>query len=592
MPDQRTHTATGVFVGGRYQLEEPIGRGGAGEVWAATDTVLGRRVAVKMLRDHLRGDATTAERFRREATAAAALAHPSAVTIYDIGDATDEPHLVMELVDGPSLADVLTRGPLEPGTVAALGAQVAGALAAAHERGLVHRDVKPANILLATTGLAKVADFGVAKALDDAAATLTDDGTVVGTAAYLAPEQVAGEPIGPATDVYALGLILWECLTGERAFGSGTVAEVTTRRLASDAPPVAERRPDAPAALADVIAAATRRDPAERIPDGSALADALVPLAPEDATARLAALAASAPPTHDSAATAHLDPPDARDAFPTTRMVALDEAGTTRAMDTPPAGTPPADRTGDATRTMAAAGPVATPAGGPGGSAPPPAPTRHPDDERLPDGPEDPHTDRRDDGGGAARRRHPAWLWIVAAPVVALVVIALLGGPGDDASDTDADAARGRDAPWEVAEATDHDPFGGDGEHPEKTALAHDGDPATDWTTQRYNTADLGGLKDGVGLVLDLGESRAVSRVELELGIPGATLELYALDEPPGGDQDAWGDVVGGLDQAPSSTVVELERAVEARYWLVWFTSLPADGGRHRVTVNEVRFLP
>jgi eukaryotic-like serine/threonine-protein kinase len=589
VPDPRTDTAAPPYVGGRYQLEERIGRGGAGEVWAATDTVLGRRVAVKMLRDHLRGDPTTAERFRREATAAAALAHPSAVTIYDIGEAGDEPHLVMELVDGPSLADVLAaRAPLEPGTVTAIGAQVAGALAAAHERGLVHRDVKPANILIASTGLAKVADFGVAKALDDAAATLTDDGTVVGTAAYLAPEQVSGDPIGAATDVYALGLILWECLTGERAFGSGTVAEVTTRRLAADAPAVSTLRPDVPSDLAGILAVATRRDPAQRYADGAALAEALAPLVGEDATERVARLGASAPPRHDTAATAHLAPTDARDAFPTTRMVARGDADATRAIDTPPGGARgPAERA-DATAAMPVSGPAAGAAGAP--------PAQRPSRDTLHDVPAA-APDAHDAGtpDEERRTRRPAWPWLVAAPLAALVVIGLLGGPdgGGDGAAGDGGADGDRQAPWEVAEAIDHDPFGGDGEHPEDTALAHDGDPDTEgWTTQRYNSADLGGLKDGVGLVLDLGQAREVSRVELELGIPGATLELYALDEAPGGDQDAWGDVVGSLDEAPSSAVVELDGPVEARYWLVWFTSLPADGGRHRVTVDEVRLLP
>ncbi|HEX9887984.1 MAG TPA: protein kinase, partial [Nitriliruptorales bacterium] len=178
-------------LAGRYQLEEPIASGGAAIVWRGFDDALSRSVALKLLHPHLASDPDTVERFRREAVAAARLSHPNAVAIYDTGQQLDVVYLVMEYVDGPSLLDVLqASGPMDPGVVAALGEQVASALGEAHTQGLVHRDVKPANILLTSDGVAKVTDFGIAKALSGLESTLTTPGTVVGTAAYVAPEQL------------------------------------------------------------------------------------------------------------------------------------------------------------------------------------------------------------------------------------------------------------------------------------------------------------------------------------------------------------------------------------------------------------------
>ncbi|GAB3852698.1 serine/threonine-protein kinase [Nocardioides maradonensis] len=213
---------TQTLLNGRYRIGNRIGSGGMADVHRATDELLGREVAVKLLRC---GDS---RRFRTEACTAASLSHPSIVTVLDARLDEERPYLVMELVDGPTLAQAIADGPLDPERVRAIGRELAEALAHAHAQGVVHRDVKPGNVLLRPDGTACLADFGIARTADGPTDTVT--GMVVGSPAYIAPEQVAGEEVGPAADVYALGLVLLEALTGRRAF-SGTGIEVAYARV-------------------------------------------------------------------------------------------------------------------------------------------------------------------------------------------------------------------------------------------------------------------------------------------------------------------------------------------------------------------------
>jgi serine/threonine-protein kinase len=246
-----------------------------GTVWIADDPVLSRRVAVKVLRSDLAADVPTRRRFRNEAIAAARLNHPNIVATYDTGDDADAAYIVMELVDGPTVRDLVDeRGQLSVRDVLRIGIQVAAALEAAHQAHLVHRDVKPANVLVPSSGPVKVTDFGIAKASD--ADDLTKTGMVMGTARYLAPEQVNGGTADARSDVYALGLVLYEMLCGSPPFGGENHVATAMARLSTSAPPIRAQRPDVPAALDDVVHKCLARDPTRRFESAGAVRAALI----------------------------------------------------------------------------------------------------------------------------------------------------------------------------------------------------------------------------------------------------------------------------------------------------------------------------
>jgi len=254
-------TDQGQLLAGRYRLDEPIASGGAGSVWRAEDTVLERMVAVKLLRPEIARDQLARAKFLAEARSASRLSHPSIVQVYDYGDddsKADVPFLVMELVDGLSLAGVLAAGPLGADRTVQVIAQVAAGLQAAHAAGVVHRDIKPANLLTSPDGHVKITDFGIAGVASSASATIT--GTVVGTPAYLAPERAAGGSATPASDLYSLGVVAYECLTGARPF-SGPAAEVSAAHLWRPFPPLPA---SVPADIVLLVGALTARDPALR----------------------------------------------------------------------------------------------------------------------------------------------------------------------------------------------------------------------------------------------------------------------------------------------------------------------------------------
>ena len=275
MPDPSSPTLAGRLLAGRYRLDHLVAAGGMAQVWEATDEVLTRRVAVKMLHPHLAADGSFVERFRREAIAAARLAHPSIVSIYDTCSDGDVEAIVMELVQGTTLRKLLDdRKVLEPESAVGIIAEVADALEAAHRAGLVHRDVKPANILLSDDGRVLVADFGIAKAAEGA--DLTGTGTTLGTAKYLAPEQVQGQPVDARADVYSLGVVLYECLCGRPPFVADTEAATALARLQND--PVRPRhiRAGIPKPLEDVTLRALSREPAQRFASAGELRAALL----------------------------------------------------------------------------------------------------------------------------------------------------------------------------------------------------------------------------------------------------------------------------------------------------------------------------
>ncbi len=273
-PSPSADYPAGTMLGERYRLERKVGTGGMAQVWEASDLVLDRRVAVKILHPHLATD-TSVTRFRREAIAAARLAHPNVVSIFDTISADGVEAIVMELVDGTTLRRHLDRHErLSPDDALHIGTSVCDALAAAHGSHLVHRDIKPANILLCRDGRVKIADFGIAKAaVGDG---LTREGTLVGTAAYLAPEQVEGLGVDGRTDLYALGLVLYEALTGSLPFTGDSDAAVALARLRVTPPNAHRVRSAVPRATAGVIAKSLAKEPDDRYQDAASMRRALL----------------------------------------------------------------------------------------------------------------------------------------------------------------------------------------------------------------------------------------------------------------------------------------------------------------------------
>jgi serine/threonine-protein kinase len=250
----------GVLLAGRYRLQDRIAAGGAGEVWRAADAVLGRAVAVKLLRPEYAGNGEMLARFRAEARYAALVCHPGVVPVYDYGPVgpVGAPFLVMELVDGPSLAEVAACGPLEPAWVLDVSGQVAAGLAAAHAQGLVHRDIKPANLLLAPGGTVKITDFGIASAAGSA--SLTWPGRFQARQAISPRNGPWAPPATAASDLYSLGVVAWECLAGAPPF-TGTPLEIALAHADRLMPPL----PAAiPRGVADLVAELTAKDPAAR----------------------------------------------------------------------------------------------------------------------------------------------------------------------------------------------------------------------------------------------------------------------------------------------------------------------------------------
>ncbi|MFJ1596556.1 protein kinase [Streptomyces sp. NPDC088261] len=251
-------------MAGRYRTSDQLGRGGMGEVWRARDEVLGRPVAVKLLRQR-DADAAALARFELEGRTAARLSHPNVVTVYDSGTEADRGYLVMELVEGHSLAEELrVNGPTPPATAARIGSQVAAGLAAAHHEGVVHRDVKPANLLLASDGTVKIGDFGIARFADHSTTELTMNGQVIGTSAYLAPERALGRPAGPAADMYGLGCVLYELLTSRPPFHADTPAVMVYRHVEAIPEPPSHQGPPLPGELDEFVLRLLTKDPAGR----------------------------------------------------------------------------------------------------------------------------------------------------------------------------------------------------------------------------------------------------------------------------------------------------------------------------------------
>ncbi len=481
----------GTVIAGRYRLTEPLGQGGMAQVFEAYDETLGRRVAVKVLHPHLAADETFVRRFRQEAIAAARLTHPGIVGVYDTcSDGTHEA-IVMELLDARTLREVLDeRGTLDTESVRRIGLRLLDALETAHRSGLVHRDIKPSNILLCTDGRVKVADFGIAKADDHT--ELTGVGTVVGTASYLSPEQLEGNAVDGRSDLYALGLVIYECLAGRLPFRGDTGAAVALARLHTDPVDPRRFRADVPPGMATTVMRALRRDPAERFSDAAEFRAAL--------------------------------------------------------LETPvPAPTP----TAATLRSHAA----------------PVAPV--------------------EEGFGRSERR-----WLVPALGILMVATALVVAGALVRQNTDnrvtppsTEAPSPDETSFSNAGTFDPAGRGQPGENDDLAGNAIDGDPATAWRTEQYETATFFEGKDGVGLVLDLGATSLLDRLTIDSTPNGWSGEVHLLSE--GGELDP--------DAAPAATLTDVRGRLEvplggarADGVLLWITNLGDGDGAHVVEVSEV----
>lgn len=261
----------GLTLAGRYQLVDHIAGGGMGDVWRGTDEVLGRTVAVKILLSSLLAEPGFAARFRDEARTMATINHPGVVNVYDYGTDQGVTYLIMEYVEGDALSKTLARvGRLTPARTMSLIAQAADALQAAHDKGIVHRDVKPANLLVRPNGTLVLTDFGIARR-EAAASNLTAVGSVLGTASYISPEQASGNGATPLSDIYALGVVAYQCLAGRRPFEGSSPIEIAVQHVDSSPPPLP---PDIPQPVRNLVERCLAKSPAARYPSAAALATA------------------------------------------------------------------------------------------------------------------------------------------------------------------------------------------------------------------------------------------------------------------------------------------------------------------------------
>ncbi|MDP8900545.1 MAG: Stk1 family PASTA domain-containing Ser/Thr kinase [Actinomycetota bacterium] len=267
----------GSVIDNRYDIVRPLGSGGMGEVYLARDRTLGRDVALKVLRSQYANDRESAERFKREATSAAGLSHPNIVQVYDRGDTEDgSSYIAMEYVPGGTLKErIVAEGPLDARLAASYGYQVAEALGAAHAKGVVHRDIKPQNVLITASGAAKVGDFGIARAASAAGDAQTKTGTVMGTAGYMAPEQALGRPATPESDLYSLGVVLYEMLTGRLPFTADNPVAVSMKHVNEAPRPPKDLNPAVPEGMNAVVMKLLSKSPEDRYPDAEALAEDL-----------------------------------------------------------------------------------------------------------------------------------------------------------------------------------------------------------------------------------------------------------------------------------------------------------------------------
>lgn len=495
----------GRVLGGRYRLEREIARGGMGTVWEADDPLLARHIAVKTLDTAIGMDENIRARFRREAVTAAAVTHPNIVATYDTGEDDGVAYIVMELVHGITLRQLIDRdGAVSVGEAAAITYQVADALSVAHARGLVHRDVKPGNVLVQPDGRVKVTDFGIAKAADSDDEALTRTGMVVGTARYLAPEQVDGRDVDERVDIYSLGLVLYEMLCGKAPFEADTDIATAVARLTTPPRSIRLECPAVPPALEAVIDRALTKDPADRWPSALAFRDAVAPFR-----------------TDSTPAPTRADP---------TRPVRLPPRS---APDPTPVAAAPAARTSALTPARVA-------------------------------------------------------LW------TAVFVIGIFAGylgyrAIDDEPVSNAAPPTPVAVQLTIVGARDYDPEGDNAESSDEVAAIWDGNTATVWSTELYKDRDVGGLKSGVGLVVDLGAPKQIQSVEVIAQEGDWSGQVYASNSVPP-ELAGWGPARFNGGGLPTNARLVLQPGPKVQNVLIWITDLPPSRP-YRLRVAEVRVI-
>ncbi len=503
-PASTSSQMIGTVLSGRYKLEAKLGSGGMSTVYLARDGTLDRQVAVKVMHREMSEQPDQLERFRQEARAVAKISHPNVVAVIDAGEDGGHPYIVFEYVEGETLKQRIARvGALDTQEALAYAIEVARGLTVAHARNMVHRDIKPQNVLIDAEGRAKLTDFGISRQLEQDGMTAT--GRVLGTTDYVAPEQAMGHPVDPRSDIYSLGVVLYEMLVGQVPFHADSQVGVAMKHVNEELPDVQQRRPDISAAAALVVERATAKEPGDRYQEVGEMIDDLS----------------------------------------TALEVEAARAGST---------------TGEATSIL---------------DAVPPA------KRKL-----------------SARTR---WSWAAIALLVlvgagALLAVQLVGD--GDSPGGGGGALKGKGSTVPLSGATDYDPQGDGREDPETIELAADGNLATAWSSEHYDTEDFAGTKSGpdpgVGLYVTTKSPATPKTMVIRTPAPGWNAEIYAVDGEAPEALSEWGDRIGEVSDATENEEVELHLGSPATNFLIWFTkaaSAADQEGRYQVEISEIKLI-
>lgn len=577
VPDASPLGTDSKLGGGRYRLVRLLAQGGMAAVWEGHDEILARAVAVKILHPHLAADQSFLERFRQEAVAAARLSHPNVVATYDAGMAgTGTAFIVMELVRGRTLRQYLgEHGALPFPLASGIGLQIADALAHAHAAGLVHRDIKPANVLLEDAEVgdvprAKVTDFGIAKAAEGLGADLTRTGTVLGTPKYLSPEQIEGTEPDARTDLYALGVVLFEMLTGRPPFTGATDMATAVQTLNSVPPCVRDFQPGVPVALDDLVDRLLAKQPDDRPSSAGTVRQVLSTM------------------TNGGRPDAIFGPVGWGERAPSLPSNGLRPAAEspngTAGRERPPATGqqwPGQPRSGGSTAVFASSS-------DPGSTSV----LRAPGPRTGPGAPFPPDPQSAPPGAPRPPSRRPNWpgrivaLLVVIALVVVVVVVAGQGSGGHPGPSTSTTQPTSPATVLSIQNASvfhlerDADDAG-------QVSKAYDGDMTTFWHTDTYFTPSFGNLRRGLGLAIQLDGTHKLHQLKVYSQSEGWSAEVYAgntIPEPP--SMAPWGSVLDNKARTAAGWTTFNLSGVQGSTVLLWITYL---GPAAQVKVNELQ---